>query len=163
MVLVTKQAARYRVSLTDIELGVYLDDLAGFSEATLTAAFARCAESNPRFFPTVAEIRAAAVQCLDASDRDRLERLRYWRGLLPLGICPHHWTPAALRRASAILGLPAPSSAALARCEENNRQHSERVAALPDAERDTYAALPCALDADLAAMGRPQRGLTVTA
>lgn len=151
------------MTLTDIELDVYLDDLSGFSEATLLAGFARCSESNPRFFPTVAEIRAAAVECLDPADRERLDRLRQWRGYLPHGICPHHWTPAALRRASTILGLPAPSPAALARCEENNRRHTERLAELSDGDRVAYLALPHALDADLAAMGRPQRGLAVTA
>jgi hypothetical protein len=109
-----------------------------------------------KFFPSVAELRQAAEAAMTADERDRVECLRYWRTYLPHGICPHHWDTSALRRACALLNLPAPSSAALARCEENNRRHQE----MSDEQRAAWATLPSSpLDTALAALSAQQRPL----
>jgi hypothetical protein len=109
-----------------LEIDAYLDDLQAFSEDALRAAFAKCAEQNPRYFPTVAEIRAAAASELPAEDREAAERRRFWRSWLPHGICPHRWGVEQFTEACAALGLPAPSAAAIARCEENHRNYLAR-------------------------------------
>lgn len=57
--LLTRTAARYRTSLSELEMDVYLDDLAGFDDVTLRAALARCAQSNSKYFPTIPEILQA--------------------------------------------------------------------------------------------------------
>jgi hypothetical protein len=124
--LVTRTAAKYRTTLSELEMDAYLDDLTSMGEETLRAALAKCAEQNPRYFPTVAEIRAAAVSERSAEDREQAERRKFWRSWLPHGICPHHWDAPRLAEASAALGLPEPSPAATARCEENHRAYMKR-------------------------------------
>jgi hypothetical protein len=112
-----------------LEIDADLDDLQGYSADALRAALAKCAEQNPRYFPTVAEIRAAAAGERSAEDREQAERRKFWRSWLPHGICPHHWDVAQYREACAALGLPEPSRAAVARCEENHRAYVAREGA----------------------------------
>lgn len=126
MQLLTLTAAKFRTTLSDLEMDAYLDDFMGIGEDALRAAFAKCAEQNPRYFPTVAEIRAAAASERSAEDREQAERRKFWRSWLPHGICPHHWDVAQFTEASAALGLPAPSPSAIARCEDNHRAYVAR-------------------------------------
>jgi hypothetical protein len=64
--LLTRTAARYRTTLSELELDVYLDDLAGLDDVTLRAALARCAQSNSKYFPTVPEILVAVEELATA-------------------------------------------------------------------------------------------------
>lgn len=57
--LLARQEARYRTTLTDMEREVYFDGLGHLDDLTLKAAFARCAQSSPKFFPTVHELLKA--------------------------------------------------------------------------------------------------------
>lgn len=62
--LLTRQAARYRTTLTDLEMDVYLDDLGMLSEATVVQAFERYAQSGKPHFPTVPEILKAVRELM---------------------------------------------------------------------------------------------------
>lgn len=155
MQLLARMAAKYRTTLSELEMDAYLDELEGFDEATLRAALQRCADDNPRFFPTAAEWRARARETMPEEDRDRENRLRYWKGVLPYGITPLHWTPDALEHACTLLGLPAPTRDAKARCAEQNRIWRQ---SMTDEQYAAWKQLPPSfLDGMLAALAAPQR------
>ena len=58
--LLQRTAAAYRVSLTELELDVFLDELIELDELTVRAALKRYAQTGRGFFPTVPEIMKAA-------------------------------------------------------------------------------------------------------
>lgn len=64
--ILQRAAAAYRVSLTELELDVYLDELAGLDEVTLRGALARYRQGGRPFFPTVPEIEKAANELATA-------------------------------------------------------------------------------------------------
>ena len=58
--LLTRTAAAYRVTLTELELDVYIDALGHLDDVTIRAALGRYAQNGRSFFPTVPEILKAA-------------------------------------------------------------------------------------------------------
>lgn len=146
--LTPELGAVYRLALKDIP-----------DEALRRGAVAHI--QTVKFFPSVAELRNAAEASMTFEERDHIESLRYWKTYLPHGICPHHWSPASLQRACALLNMAAPSPAALARCEENHRNFRE---SMTDDQRAAWQALPPSpLDAALAAIAGTQRPQLVSA
>lgn len=66
-IILARQAARYRTTLTELQVDVYLEDLAQFDDSTVLAAFAWHAQSGSSYFPTMPELFAAIRQCGRAS------------------------------------------------------------------------------------------------
>jgi len=62
MQILQRTAAAYRVSLTELELDVYLDELAALDEVTIRGALTRYRQGGRSFFPTVPEILKAASE-----------------------------------------------------------------------------------------------------
>lgn len=67
----------YRVELSDLEMDVYLDELADLDEVTLRGALKRYAAGGRSFFPTVPEILKAAGD-LNAARESQPLALEAW-------------------------------------------------------------------------------------
>lgn len=72
-----RHAARYRTVLSEMELDLYCEDLAPYDRQALTAAFAWCGTTNPKFFPTLPEL-SAAIRSLARAAGNALDGAGAW-------------------------------------------------------------------------------------